>query len=173
MTIFKPHASYAILFFAKFFDKSQLSLVNYVCYILRYRVIYFQCLCYLALPLCIVSMHLTRCVSFFFPSSFFNLLFSKLQFMRIKMYTYYHMTYTCLCEGNPGGRLRRRGWGTRRRDNCKPVEGQWLMRCHICHSALPQSRNPPCSSAFMPPPRWIFYTHTLWPWTLSSICLFI
>jgi len=126
----------------------------------------------------IVSMHLTRCVPWHvvclsFSFVFFNFLFSKLQFMRIKMYTYYHMTYTCLCEGNPGGRLRRRGWGTRRRDNCKPVEGQWLMRCHICHSALPQSRNPPCSSAFMPPPRWIFYTHTLWPWTSSSICLFI
>ena len=29
---------------------------------MRYGVIYFQCLCYLALPLCIVSMHLTRCV---------------------------------------------------------------------------------------------------------------
>ena len=27
-----------------------------------YLVIYIQCLCYLALPLCIVSMHLTRCV---------------------------------------------------------------------------------------------------------------
>ena len=34
----------------------------YICQdIMRYRVIYFQCLCYLALPLCIVSMHLTRC----------------------------------------------------------------------------------------------------------------
>ena len=32
---------------------------------MRYRVIYFQCLCYLALPLCIVSMHLTRCVYLF------------------------------------------------------------------------------------------------------------
>jgi len=29
---------------------------------MRYRVIYFQCLSYLALPLCTVSMHLTRCV---------------------------------------------------------------------------------------------------------------
>jgi len=29
---------------------------------MRYRVTYFQCLCYLALPRCIVSMHLTRCV---------------------------------------------------------------------------------------------------------------
>jgi len=47
---------------AKFFDKSQLLLVNFVCYFMRYRVIYFQCLCYLALPLCLVSMHLTRCV---------------------------------------------------------------------------------------------------------------
>jgi len=47
---------------AKFFDKSQLLLVNFVCYFTRYRVIYFQCLCYLALPLCVVSMHLTRCV---------------------------------------------------------------------------------------------------------------
>jgi len=54
--------------FAKFFNKSQLFLINYVCYFMRYRVIYFQCLCYFALPLCIVSMHLTRCVlvSFFF-----------------------------------------------------------------------------------------------------------
>ena len=35
---------------------------------MRYRVIYFQCLCYSALPLCVVSMHLIRCVlvSFFF-----------------------------------------------------------------------------------------------------------
>ena len=31
----------------------------------RYRVIYFQYLCYLALPLCTVSMHLTRCMSLF------------------------------------------------------------------------------------------------------------
>jgi len=52
---------------------------------MRYRVIYFQCLCYLALPLCIVSIHLTRCVSFFFLR-FSNSLFLKLQFMRIKMY---------------------------------------------------------------------------------------
>jgi len=51
---------------------------------MRYRVIYFQCLCHLSLSLCIVSMHLTRCVSFF---SLFNFLFLKLQFMRIKMYT--------------------------------------------------------------------------------------
>jgi len=57
---------------------------------MRYRVIYFQCLCYLALPLCIVSMHLLvvffdrLCVSFSFV--FFNFLFLKLQFMRIKMY---------------------------------------------------------------------------------------
>jgi len=59
---------------------------------MRYRVIYFQCLglCYLALQLCIVSMHLTRCVlshvvclSF---SVFLNFLFVKLQFMRIKMH---------------------------------------------------------------------------------------
>ena len=47
--------------FAEFFDKSQLLLINFVCFFMRYRVIYFQCLCYLALPLCIVSMHLTRC----------------------------------------------------------------------------------------------------------------
>ena len=58
---------------------------------MRYRVIYFQCLCYLALPLCIVSMHLTLsvlrhvvCLSVSFV--FFNFLFLKLQFMRIKMY---------------------------------------------------------------------------------------
>jgi len=42
--------------FAKFFDKSYLLLINFVCYYMRYRVIYFQCLCYLALPLCIVSI---------------------------------------------------------------------------------------------------------------------
>jgi len=53
-------------------------------YVVRYRVIYLQCLCYLALPLCTVSMYLTRCVSFF--PLFFNFLFLKLQFMRIKMY---------------------------------------------------------------------------------------
>ena len=47
---------------AKFFDKSELLLINSVCCYMRYRVIYFQCLCYLALPLCTVSMHLTRCV---------------------------------------------------------------------------------------------------------------
>jgi len=46
--------------FAKFFDKSRLLLINFVCYFMCYRVIYFQCLCYLALPLCIFSMHLTR-----------------------------------------------------------------------------------------------------------------
>ena len=46
------------------------------------QYIYFQCSCYLALPLCIV-MHLTRCVSCFF----FNFLFLKLQFMRMRMYT--------------------------------------------------------------------------------------
>ena len=50
---------------AKFFDKSELLLINSVCYFMRHRVIYFQCLCYLALPLCIVSMHLTRRVSLF------------------------------------------------------------------------------------------------------------
>jgi len=33
---------------------------------MRCRVIYFRCLCYLAPPLCMVSVHLTRCVSFFF-----------------------------------------------------------------------------------------------------------
>jgi len=60
-------------------------LINYVSYFMRYRVIYFQCLCYLALPLCIVCMHLTRYVSFFFLC-YFNFLFLKLQFMRIKMY---------------------------------------------------------------------------------------
>ena len=32
---------------------------------MRYRVIYFQCLCYLALPLCTVSVHLTRCALLF------------------------------------------------------------------------------------------------------------
>jgi len=53
---------------------------------MRYHVIYFQCLCYLALPLCIVSMHLTRRVSLF--PLLFNFLFLKLQFMRIKMYIY-------------------------------------------------------------------------------------
>jgi len=48
---------------------------------MRYRVIYFQCLCYLALPLCIglVSMHLIRCVLWhvvciFFLSFFFKFL---------------------------------------------------------------------------------------------------
>ena len=35
---------------------------NFVCFFIRYRVIFFQCLCDLALPLCIVSMHVTRCV---------------------------------------------------------------------------------------------------------------
>ena len=34
---------------AKFFDKSELLLINSVCYFMRYRVIYFQCLCYLGL----------------------------------------------------------------------------------------------------------------------------
>ena len=57
---------------------------------MRYRVIYFQCLCYLALPLCIVSMHLTRCALWYvvclFSFVFFNFLVLKLQFMRIKMY---------------------------------------------------------------------------------------
>ena len=42
--------------FAEFFDKSQLLLINFVCFFMCYRVIYFQCLCYLALPLCIVSI---------------------------------------------------------------------------------------------------------------------
>jgi len=60
VTIFKLHASYAILFFTEFFGKSQLLLINFMCFFMLYYVIYFQCLCYLALPLCIVSMHLTR-----------------------------------------------------------------------------------------------------------------
>jgi len=42
-------------------DETIETIFNYVRYFMRYRVIYFQCLCYLALPLCIVSMHLTRC----------------------------------------------------------------------------------------------------------------
>jgi len=60
---------------------------------MRYRVICFQCLCYLALPLCIVSrppMHLTRCAPGYavciFSIVLLNFLFLKLQFMRIKMY---------------------------------------------------------------------------------------
>jgi len=50
--------------FAKFFNKSQLLLINFVCFFMRYHITYFQCLCYLALPLCIglVSVHLIRCV---------------------------------------------------------------------------------------------------------------
>ena len=62
---------------------------------MRYRVIYFQCLCYLALPLCMVSMHLTRCV-FLFPLFFLNFLFLKLQFMRRKMHISLlnHIVYT-------------------------------------------------------------------------------
>jgi len=56
----------------------------------QYRAVYFQCWCYLALPLCTVSMHLTRCalwhVMCLFFLCFFNFLFLKLQFMRIKMY---------------------------------------------------------------------------------------
>jgi len=31
--------------FAKFFDKSYLLLINFVCYFMRYRAIYFRCLC--------------------------------------------------------------------------------------------------------------------------------
>jgi len=70
-----------------------------VCYFMRYRVIHFQCYCYLALPLCtvcIVIIHLvyiwhvvffdTSCV-FLFPL-FFLLIscFWSCNFMRIKMY---------------------------------------------------------------------------------------
>ena len=69
---------------------------------MRYRVIYFQCLCYLALPLCIVNMHLTRCVSLF-PLLFLNFLFLKLQFMRINMY----IRLICRCS-TAGRSLRRR-----------------------------------------------------------------
>jgi len=39
---------------------------------MRYRVIYFLCLCYLALPLCIVSMHLTRCAPGYVVCIFFH-----------------------------------------------------------------------------------------------------
>ena len=54
---------------------------------MRYRVIYFQCLCYLSLPLGIVSMHLTRVLdTLCLFSLFFYFLFLKLQFMQIKMY---------------------------------------------------------------------------------------
>jgi len=58
------HASYAMLFLLNSLI-SQLLLINYVCYFLRYRVTYFQRLCYLALLVCIVNIHLTRCVSSF------------------------------------------------------------------------------------------------------------
>jgi len=56
---------------------------------MRYGVIYFQCLCYLALPLCVVSMHLTRCVLWhvvciFFFCCFLISCFLKLQFVRKK-----------------------------------------------------------------------------------------
>jgi len=54
-------------------------------YALPYHL-FIMCLCYLVLPLCIVSMHLTRCVLrhvvCIFFLCFFNFLFSKLQFKR-------------------------------------------------------------------------------------------
>jgi len=60
---------------AKFFDGSELLLVDYVCCFMRCRVIYFRCLCYLASPpLFVVGVHLTRCVSFF-SLCFFGFLF--------------------------------------------------------------------------------------------------
>ena len=52
---------------------------------MRYRVIYFQCLCYLALPLCIVSMHLTRCVLWPVVCFFF------LCFFRISCFRSWHL----------------------------------------------------------------------------------
>jgi len=42
---------------------------------MRYRVIYFQYLCYLALPLCTISMHLTVLCSLTFCMSLFPLFF--------------------------------------------------------------------------------------------------
>ena len=61
---------------------------------MRYCVIYFQCLCYFALPLCTVSMHLTRCALWHVVCLFLLFLIScfKLQFMRIKMYI---IAYLC------------------------------------------------------------------------------
>jgi len=46
----------------KFFDGSELLLVDYVCCFMRCRVTYFQCLGYLAPPLCVVGLYLTSCV---------------------------------------------------------------------------------------------------------------
>jgi len=47
-------------------------------------IIYFRCLCYLAPPLCMVDVHLTNCVSFFFLC--FGFLLSEAAVMQIKMY---------------------------------------------------------------------------------------
>ena len=44
-------------------------------FLLGYNVIYFQCLCHLALPLCIVSMYLTRCVLWHVVCLSFSFLF--------------------------------------------------------------------------------------------------
>jgi len=80
------HASYAMLFLLNSLI-SQLLLINYVCYFLRYRVTYFQRLCYLALLLCIVNTFDTLCVFFSFVFLYiFYTLFLKLQFMQIKMH---------------------------------------------------------------------------------------
>jgi len=49
--------------------------------VVRYRVIYFQCLCYLALLLCICNMRLTGCVSFDTLHVSFSFVFSIYYFV--------------------------------------------------------------------------------------------
>ena len=75
-----------IAIFAKFFDKSQMLLINFVCYFMRYHVIYFQYLCYFAVHIVSIDAFDTLCYRvFLLPLLFYNFLFLKLQFMRIKM----------------------------------------------------------------------------------------
>jgi len=133
-----------------------LLLISLVCYYMRYRVIYFQCLCYLVLPLYIVGL----CISFSFV--FFHSVFLKLQFMRIKMYI---MSNCCVRAGT---------WRCRARDDsaCKhcvlhgrlsittlvayrtlagsKMHGDWQL-CAIIVSTL--------SPFVRPRPRHCIYTH--------------
>ena len=89
-----------MLFFAKFFDKSQLLLSNFVCYFMRYRVLYFQCLCYFAVHIVSIDAFDTLCYRvFLWPLLFYNFLFLKLQFMRIKM-----LYVICYGDFQRGGR---------------------------------------------------------------------
>ena len=82
----------------------------------RYRAIYFQCLCYLALPLmCIVSMHLTRCILWRVVCVSYSFVFLKSIVFEAAIYAnkdvYIFSEVSVNSPGNPRSQCRRTSTG--------------------------------------------------------------